>query len=118
MSLRKIIEEPTPVARPFLKWAGGKTSSLSEILQRLPSKISTYYEPFVGGGAVFFALSAEKRFKTAVLGDANDELIHAYEALRIRHSSVIESLKKHVYEEKYYYKVRGQDPKTLSSSER
>lgn len=118
MSIAKKIENPVMVARPFIKSAGGKTSSLPEILQRLPSKISTYYEPFVGGGAVFFALAAEQRFKNAVLGDANEELVLAYGALRLHHSKVIEALKRHVYEEKYYYKIRGQDPKTLSPSER
>jgi len=48
-----------PRARPFLKWAGGKGLLLESILQRLPHKIDTYREPFVGGGAVFFSLAAE-----------------------------------------------------------
>lgn len=116
MSVAKKIKEP--VARPLLKWAGGKTSLLPEILRRLPSKISTYYEPFVGGGAVFFALAAEHRFKRAVLGDANDELMRAYGALRAHPDNVVETLKSHVHEEKRYYQVRGLDPKTLKPSDR
>jgi DNA adenine methylase len=106
------------VARPFLKMAGGKTSLLPEILSRLPPKISTYYEPFVGGGAVFFALAAERRFKKAVLGDVNSELIRAYGALRVHPDAVIEALKKHVYDKTHYYRVRAQDPKSLKLSDR
>lgn len=116
MGLAKRIE--SPVARPCFKWAGGKTSSLPDILQRLPAKISTYYEPFVGGGAVFFALAAEQRFKNAVLGDANDELMRAYGALRAHPDNVVDALKTHVHEEKRYYQVRGQDPKMLKPSDR
>jgi DNA adenine methylase len=118
LSVAKTIEEPHAIARPFLKMAGGKTSLLQEILRRLPQKISTYYEPFVGGGAVFFALVSEKRFKRAILGDTNEELMLAYRALLNRSNEVVRDLKKHVYDEKYYYGVRGQDPLTLSPSQR
>lgn len=106
------------VAHPFLKFAGGKTALLPLILPRLPKKIKTYYEPFVGGGAVFFALAAEGRFKKAVIGDSNQELVNAYIALTIDADHVIRALEKHVYEEKYYYDVRAQDPNKLSSSAR
>ncbi len=60
---------------PILKWAGGKAKLVSEILPLLPDRARTYYEPFIGGGAVFFALAAEKRFRNAVLGDQNPELV-------------------------------------------
>jgi DNA adenine methylase len=56
------------VPAPFLKWAGGKRQLLPRILDLAPARIDTYYEPFVGGGAVFFALAATKRFARAVLG--------------------------------------------------
>ena len=56
---------PRPILGPVLKWAGGKRQLLPEILKLLPSKIDTYYEPFVGGGAVFFALASEQRFRRA-----------------------------------------------------
>lgn len=106
------------IAHPFLKYAGGKTALLSEILPRLPKKIGTYYEPFVGGGAVYFALAAEKRFKHAVLGDANDELMRAYSALAKDIEGVVGALKEHVYEEKYYYTVRALDPWALDPGTR
>lgn len=107
-----------PVARPFIKWAGGKTALLSEILPRLPAKINTYYEPFVGGGAVFFALAAEKRFKRAVLTDGNEEVSHAYMALENDVDGVARALKKHVYNEKHYYAVRAQNPEKLGTNSR
>ena len=105
----------TAPARPWAKWAGGKTALLHEILPRLPKKIKTYYEPFVGGGAVFFALATEKRFKRAVLGDANVELVITYAALALDVETVIQRLKAHAgkHSEEYFYKVRanpGSDP--------
>ena len=106
------------IAHPFLKAVGGKTALLPKILPHLPAKIRTYYEPFLGGGAVFFALAAESRFERAVLGDANEEFAHAYAALARDVEGVIRALKKHVYEEKYYYAMRAQEPKTLATSAR
>ena len=67
---------------PFLKWAGGKRQLLPRILDLAPRRIDTYYEPFVGGGAVFFGLAAEQRFSHAVLADANPELVNCYERVR------------------------------------
>lgn len=101
--------------KPFLKWAGGKTALLPEILPRLPARIDTYYEPFLGGGAVFFALAAERRFGRALLGDANEDLVDTYVALATDPKAVIEALSKHVYEESYYYTMRASKPKTLAA---
>lgn len=105
-------------ARPFLKAVGGKTALLFEILTRLPAHIYTYHEPFLGGGAVFFALASQNRFEQAVLGDANQEFAHAYVELARDVDGVIRALKKHVYEEKHYYTVRAQDPRKLGPAER
>jgi DNA adenine methylase len=66
------------VPRPFLKWAGGKTQLLPELLKRAPAKWRTYYEPFLGGGALFWAL----RPPLAVLSDVNQELVSAYLAVQ------------------------------------
>lgn len=101
-------------AKPWAKWCGGKTKLLSKILPRLPEKIRTYYEPFLGGGAVFFALAAEGRFKRAVLADANEELIDTYLALADPFA-VIKRLSKHVYEEDYYYAVRASRPRLIAA---
>lgn len=77
---------------PFLKWAGGKRYLQETILRELPEKINTYYEPFVGGGAIFFALAKEKRFKKAKLSDINQDLILTYRAVRDNVKDVIEAL--------------------------
>ncbi len=63
-----------PTARPVLKWAGGKTQLLPEIFSRLPKQFHRYHEPFVGSGAVFFALGP----KHASLADTNRHLIRLY----------------------------------------
>lgn len=105
-------------AKPFLKWVGSKRYLLPEILPRLPKKIGTYYEPFLGGGAVFFALATEKRFKRAVISDANRELMSTYKIVRDKPAELTKRLKKHVYEEKRYYEVRAQDPWKLGDVER
>ncbi len=49
--------------RPFLKWAGGKTQLVKELIPRLPTAINRYFEPFLGGGALFFALQKNKLMK-------------------------------------------------------
>lgn len=77
-------------ARPFIKSAGGKTQLLTELLKRVPADFGTYHEPFLGGGALFFAL----RPKRAVLTDANGRLIGAYTAVRDNCSKVIQFLRR------------------------
>ena len=99
------------VPRPLLKWAGGKRQLLSCISRRLPEKISTYYEPFVGGGAVFFSLAAEGRFERAVLSDQNEELIGTYLAVQTDVDAVIKALREMPHSEEDYYKIRSQKPR-------
>lgn len=79
----------------------------------LPKGYKTYFEPFVGGGAVFFALQP----KRAVLSDSNSELVNTYRIVRDNPKKLLEALKKHKYEKDYYYQIREQDPKELSSVE-
>ena len=64
----------TIAAKPILKWAGGKTQMLGELLPKVPSSYGRYIEPFFGGGALFFALQPEN----AVIADSNPELINMY----------------------------------------
>jgi DNA adenine methylase len=106
------------VPAPFLKWAGGKRQLLPRILDLAPARIDTYYEPFVGGGAVFFALAATKRFARAVLGDANPELVNCYETVRDDVEAVIAFLRKHRNTPAAYYGVRAKDPNRLSNAAR
>lgn len=65
--------------KPLLKWAGGKEKELKYIIPNLPTHFKTYYEPFVGGGSVFMALTAEKY----VINDLSDELINLYKAIAL-----------------------------------
>lgn len=103
-----MIPKTNTSARPVLKWAGGKTQLLPEILKRLPERIGTYHEPFVGGGAVFFALASEGRFRHAVLSDTNLNLISLYVVLREQPEDLIARLltlsKTHSKEQ--FYEVR------------
>jgi DNA adenine methylase len=103
---------------PFLKWAGGKRQLLPRILALAPARIDTYYEPFVGGGAVFFALAAEKRFTRALLGDANPELVNCYQMVRDDVEAVIAELRKLRNTPVAYYRVRAKDPARLSNAAR
>ena len=66
------------LVRPILKWVGGKRQLLDEIMPNINQNCSTYIEPFVGGGAVFFELQPKK----AVINDYNSELINVYEIVR------------------------------------
>lgn len=104
------------VARPFLKWAGGKAKLLPEILPRLPAKIRTYHEPFIGGGAVFFALAAEHRFEHASISDVNEELVLTYRGVAIDVATVIQALGEHErgHDEARFYAIRALDPEKLS----
>jgi len=104
--------------RPVLKWAGGKSRSLPRILAELPERINTYYEPFVGGAAVFFALASQGRFRRAVLGDRNAALIEVYRALKKSPESVITALGQYRYDRDEYYRVRALDPSSLDPFER
>jgi len=100
------LAEFDPDVRPPIKSAGGKTKLLPKILKILPklSPNNAYFEPFVGGGAVFFALQPKKAF----LGDANPHLIATYIALRDDVEKVIRDLtsKRYANNEDAYYRIR------------
>lgn len=95
--------------KPFVKWAGGKTQLLVKIKKYLPNKFDTYYEPFIGGGALFFNLVP----KRAVIADYNGELISAYKCFQDSnmYKLMILELIKHQknHSEDYYYQVRNAD---------
>lgn len=100
--------------RPFLKWVGGKGQLLSQLWPHLPGSFERYHEPFLGGGALFFALRPRRAF----LSDVNRELIDCYIAVRDSIEEVIEALRVHRYEQEHYYEVRAQNPFALSPPER
>jgi DNA adenine methylase len=98
------------VPRPFLKWVGGKTQLLPHIEDLVPKGIQRYFEPFVGGGAVFFHLEPG----AALLSDVNDELVDCWTAVRDHLADVMDCLQQHVYEKDHYYEVRQQNRHELS----
>lgn len=91
--------------RPFVKWVGGKGQLLDELIDRLPQDYNCYFEPFVGGGALFFELTPNR----AYLSDLNHELINTYQVIRDNPKKLIEYLKQHYYEKDYYYLIRNID---------
>jgi DNA adenine methylase len=103
---------------PFLKWVGGKRQIMSSIVEHLPNTYTTYYEPFVGGGAVLFHLQP----KNAVINDFNDELVNVYKIIKESPEELIKELKKHKNTSDYFYKIRSLDRtikfKSLSDIER
>lgn len=91
--------------RPFLKWAGGKSRLIPQYLPYFSKQFTNYYEPFLGGGAVFFHLQPQ----SAVLTDINADLINTYCCVRDRVEELIAYLKKHEsrHDKDYYYDVRS-----------
>jgi DNA adenine methylase len=97
-----------PLSRPFLKWAGGKQWLVPMARHLLPATFEgTYYEPFVGGGALFFAL----RPKRAILGDINMDLITAYRTVRDDVESLIDILETYPHERTFYNNLRQTKPR-------
>lgn len=100
--------------RPFLKWAGGKSQLLGGLRAKVPASFGRYFEPFLGGGALFFALRPSR----GVLSDVNREIIDCYTAVRDDVTGLVAALRDHRYESKHYYAVRDTDPAKLSLLER
>lgn len=105
---------------PLLKWAGGKGRMIGHIIPRMPKIIPTYYEPFIGGGAVFFELARQKRFERAVIGDCNEELMNVYRCVQENVDALVLELKKenYKYSKPDYMRIRAIDITTLSEVER
>ena len=102
---------------PFVKWAGGKGRLVRELLSDVPTRFGDFYEPFLGGGAFFFALSAREGRFNAHLSDLNDELIETYKIVKENPEDLIAVLSKlkDEYEHatsksEYYYKKRSTTP--------
>ena len=100
-------------AKPVLKWAGGKTQMLKDIMPRIPQYKGKYIEPFLGGGALFFALQP----KNAILADSNPELINVYKQIAGNVEGVIDLLKKYKNTEEDFYSARALDWTELSPVE-
>lgn len=120
LELSKSRFQKNPLAQPFLKWAGGKRQLLSTIRNFIPKSYSSYFEPFVGAGAVFLSLQCKK----CTINDTNQELINCYQVIRDRPGELINLCK--IYKKKnskdFFYQIRELDRQEsfykLSSIER
>lgn len=101
------------LTKPILKWAGGKTQLLKELTKKIPASYGQYIEPFIGGGALFFALSPEN----SVISDSNPELINVYQQVATCASKVIEYLHQYQNTKEMFYEVRALDWRKLSETE-
>lgn len=91
--------------KPFLKWAGGKRQLLHEIQKLIPYSINTYYEPFIGAGAIFFNFQPNR----AVINDLNSELMNVYQVIKDNLDSLLNDLPKHENSKEYFYHIRSLD---------
>ncbi len=99
--------------RPFIKWAGGKRQLLPALIERVPATHGTYFEPFLGGGALFFS----QRPGRAVLADVNVRLIRTFRGVRDHVDDVIGLLRDYPHDSKFYYDLRQRDIDSASDSE-
>jgi DNA adenine methylase len=99
--------------RPFLKWAGGKRQLLPELTRHVPGGFNRYFEPFLGGGALFFQLRPRK----AVLADSNERLIRTYMGVRDDVDEVIRRLKEYPHNPTFFYSFRERDVDAGSDAE-
>jgi DNA adenine methylase len=108
------------MVKPFCKWAGGKRRMAKYIINAFPEKYKSFYEPFVGGGFIFFKLLELKRFKRAVLGDTNIDLMTAFSVIRDHVDNVIRLMKtnNYSYSKTRFLEIRKQNVKLLDPIER
>ena len=99
--------------RPFIKWVGGKRQLLPVLLARVPRYAGRYLEPFIGGGALFFALRPPR----AVLADVNARLIRTYKGVRDNVGHVIELLRSYPHDSGFFYRLREADIDSASDAE-
>ena len=101
----KYVKTKDNYVTPILKWAGGKTQLLPEIIPRMPEYYNKYIEPFIGGGALFFRLNNDR----AIISDSNPELINMYNEIARNSDLVINALQNYKNEEEMFYEVRAKD---------
>lgn len=110
---QQTIRNSSQNCRPLLKWAGGKTQLLDKIVPKIPTKYGRYIEPFIGGGALFFAARPE----TAVIADSNPELVNLYRSVADDVDGVIQLLAECRNTEEAFYALRSLDYTSLSPVE-
>jgi len=102
--------------RPFVKWAGGKRQLIPVLSQHIPKNFGSFFEPFLGGGAMLFHLLSQNPKQRFIVSDLNSDLVLSYITIRDRADELIYSLKNHAKKysknsDTYYYSVRASEPK-------
>ncbi|MGP1667820.1 MAG: DNA adenine methylase, partial [Rhodanobacter sp.] len=105
--------QATNITRPLLKWAGGKTQLLGEIIPKIPKKYGRFIEPFFGGGAVFFAVHPAG----GIIADSNPELVNLYRSVADDVEGVMAQLRRYENTEEVFYAARALDVTKLSNIE-
>jgi DNA adenine methylase len=121
-----VLEEPekTSRSRPILKWAGGKGQLLQQYGSFWPKQVRDYYEPFLGGAAVYFHLQnsglVNANERGVYLSDSNRELINLYQQIQLGTEPMLKILEKHqkLHSEAYFYQVRAKDNRRMSRRHR
>jgi DNA adenine methylase len=115
--VKQQIDQLLVTPKPFVKWAGGKRQLIPILNKNLPKQMGTYYEPFLGGGALLFHILTERDRQSCGISDLNSDLILTYTTIRDKIDELINSLKTHSKNYKkdaksYYYSIRESAPKS------
>lgn len=100
-----VLEKENTQTYPLVKWVGGKRQLMFELLKNMPESYNRYFEPFIGGGALFFELQPENGY----ISDMNAELINLYSVVRDNVYELIQDLNKHELTKDYFLKIRNLD---------
>lgn len=100
-----VLEKLQQETYPIVKWVGGKRQLMFELLKNMPENYNRYFEPFIGGGALFFELQPDN----AYISDMNEELINLYQVVRNNVDELITDLQKHDISKKYFTEIRNID---------
>ena len=100
-----VLEQLKSETYPIVKWVGGKRQLMFELIKNMPKSYNRYFEPFIGGGALFFELQPEQ----AYISDMNEELINLYSVVRDNIYELIKDLSKHEVSKEYFLEIRNID---------
>ncbi len=115
--MKQVYRQIATTPKPFVKWAGGKRQLIPILTENLPKSFGTYYEPFIGGGALLFHILTERKGQKCSISDLNSDLVLTYTTIRDKIDGLISSLKNHEknYQKDsktYYYSVRESNPRS------
>ncbi|MCV0401956.1 MAG: DNA adenine methylase [Nitrosopumilus sp.] len=115
--MKQLYRQIATAPKPFVKWAGGKRQLIPILNENLPKSFGTYYEPFLGGGALLFHMLTERNAQKCSISDLNSDLVLTYITIRDRIDELISSLRNHEknYQKDsktYYYSVRESNPRS------